>query len=68
MRRTLNARLQGRREPRAYLHLVTAALVRGWPNSKLRDLLPDHMLAAHHELHVGERSSLPTSEPAALLA
>jgi transposase len=40
--------------PRAYLHLVTCLIVRGWPNSKLRQLLPDRMLAAHPELHVGE--------------
>jgi transposase len=54
--------------PRAYLHLVTKAVVHGWPNSKLRDLLPDRMIAAHPELYVGERSSLSASDPAALSA
>jgi transposase len=40
--------------PRAYLHLVTKLIVRGWPQAKLRDLLPDRMLAAHPELFLGE--------------
>lgn len=54
--------------PRAYLHLVTTLIVRGWPNNKLRELLPDRMLAAHPELYVGERSSLPDfSAPSALI-
>jgi len=54
--------------PRAYLHLVTKLIVRGWPNSKLRELLPDRMLAAHPELYVGERPALSASGPAALVA
>lgn len=45
--------------PRAYLHLVTRLIVQGWSNKKLRDLLPDRMLAVHPELYVGEPSSLP---------
>jgi transposase len=36
--------------PRAYLHLVTKLIVRGWPQSKLRDLLPDQLRRAHSEL------------------
>jgi transposase len=40
--------------PRAYLHLVTGLIVRGWPMSKLRELLPDRMLVSHPELYVGE--------------
>ena len=40
--------------PRAYLHLVTGLIVRGWPNAKLRDLLPDRILVAHPELLAGE--------------
>jgi transposase len=47
--------------PRAYLHLVTKLIVNGWPQSKLRELLPDRMLASHPELDVGERSSLRAS-------
>lgn len=44
--------------PRAYLHLVTKRIVHGWPHAKLRDLLPDRMLASHPELYVGESSAL----------
>jgi hypothetical protein len=40
--------------PRAYLHLVTKLLVQGWPQARLRELLPDRMLAAHPELLVGD--------------
>jgi hypothetical protein len=47
--------------PRAYLHLVTKVLVKGWPQSKLRDLLPDRLALAHpHHL-------LPGFEPLANL-
>jgi hypothetical protein len=54
--------------PRAYLHLVTRLIVQGFPNKKLRELLPDRMLATHPELYVGERSSLPEFSPPAPLA
>ncbi|MEZ4221841.1 MAG: transposase [Polyangiaceae bacterium] len=47
--------------PRAYLHLVTRLIVEGWPQEKLRDLLPDRMLVAHPELYVGELAQLPSS-------
>ena len=40
--------------PRAYLHAVTKLLVAGWPQSQLRELLPDRMLASHPELSVGD--------------
>jgi transposase len=40
--------------PRAYLHLVTKLVVRGWPQAKLRELLPDQMLASHPQLSVGD--------------
>jgi transposase len=36
--------------PRAYLHLVTKMLVYGWPQSRLRDLLPDRLAVAHSDL------------------
>jgi transposase len=42
-------------------HIVTKLIVQGWPNSRLRELLPDRMLAAHPELYVGDRSALPGS-------
>ena len=41
--------------PRPYLHLVTRLIVQGWPNAKLRELLPDRVLVAHPEVYVGER-------------
>ena len=50
--------------PRAYLHLVTKLVVNGWPQKKLRDLLPDRMLATHPELFVGESfASLGSAPP-----
>ena len=53
--------------PRAYLHLVTRLIVRGWPNSKLRELLPDRIIASHPELYVGDASLLSPAPDAALL-
>ncbi|MBZ0173230.1 MAG: IS66 family transposase [Phycisphaerales bacterium] len=47
--------------PRAYLHLVTRLIVQGWPQTKLRDLLPDRLLVAHPELYVGESAELLSS-------
>ena len=38
--------------PRAYLHHATKLLVQGWPQTKLRELLPDRVLAEHPELAV----------------
>jgi transposase len=43
--------------PRAYLHRITKLIVHGWPHAKLRDLLPDRMLAANPELYVGDDST-----------
>jgi transposase len=43
--------------PRAYLHLVTRLIVHGWPQTRLRDLLPDRILATHPELHAGDPST-----------
>jgi transposase len=45
--------------PRAYLHKVVHGIVHGWPQAKLRDLLPDRMLEAHPELYVGNPDALP---------
>lgn len=45
--------------PRAYLHKVVHCIVHGWPQEKLRDLLPDRMLATHPELYVGDPDALP---------
>ncbi len=54
--------------PRAYLHIVTKLIVNGWPKSKLRDLLPDRILATNPDVYVGEEreAALPDA-PAALL-
>lgn len=53
--------------PRAYLHVVTKLIVQGWPKAKLRDLLPDRMLASHPEIYVGEPLALSTpAAPASL--
>lgn len=45
--------------PRAYLHLVTRLIVRGWPHAGLRDLLPDRLLASHPDLYIGDPESPP---------
>jgi transposase len=52
--------------PRAYLHVVTKLIVNGWPNARLRELLPDRIAALHPELRlaVGGARPLP-SLPAA---
>jgi transposase len=36
--------------PRAYLHLVVKLIIEGWPQSKLRELLPDRIVQQHPEL------------------
>lgn len=45
--------------PRAYLHRVVHCIVHGWPQTKVRDLLPDRMLDAHPDLYVGDPDALP---------
>jgi len=52
--------------PRAYLHKVVHCIVHGWPQDRLRELLPDRMLAAHPELFIGDPNALPTAELRAL--
>ena len=46
-------------KPRAYLHRVVHCIVHGWPQAKIRDLLPDRILAQHPELYVGDPDALP---------
>jgi hypothetical protein len=36
--------------PRAYLHLATRLIVDGWPQAKLRALLPDRLALAHQDI------------------
>ena len=38
--------------PGPYLHWVTKIIVNGWPQARVRDLLPDRIWAEHPELHV----------------
>lgn len=45
--------------PRAYLHVVTKAIVNGWPQARLRELLPDRIVRAHPELYVGDAVDVP---------
>lgn len=53
--------------PRAYLHAVTKLIVHRWPHARLRELLPDRMLASHPDLGAGDRPALPTRAEAPLL-
>jgi transposase len=53
--------------PRAYLHLVTQLIVHGWPQKRLRDLLPDRIALVHPVLRVVTLDELDAEEPAALL-
>ena len=39
-------------DPRAYLHVVANLIVHGWPQAKLRELLPDRLAATHPQLLV----------------
>ncbi len=47
--------------PRAYLHVLARLLVQGWPNARLRELLPDRILALHPELAVADDHDLALS-------
>jgi len=53
--------------PRAYLHGVTRLIVHGWPQSRLRELLPDRILATHPQLVVGDHEALPVPPDVPLL-
>jgi len=46
--------------PRADLRVVTKLIVMGWPQAKLRDLLPDRILVAHPELYIDDLDELPS--------
>lgn len=45
--------------PRAYLHVVTKLIVNGWPQARLRELLPDRITELHPELRLPARSPRP---------
>jgi transposase len=44
--------------PRAYLHAVTKLIVNGWPQTRLRELLPDKIVAWKPEIRLPERPAL----------
>jgi hypothetical protein len=48
--------------PRAYLHRVTRLVVAGWPQRRIRELLPDRIVALHPELAAGEPLALPADD------
>ena len=50
--------------PRAYLHRVAKLIVNGWPQARLRELLPDRIVDLHPELRLPSR--LPPALPAPL--
>jgi hypothetical protein len=41
------------------LHVVTKLIVNGWPNARLRELLPDRIGALHPELRLPTRDAHP---------
>ena len=45
--------------PRAYLHSVAKLIVHGFPNERLRDLLPDRITLLHPELRLPTRTPRP---------
>lgn len=45
--------------PRAYLHAVTKLIVNGWPQARLRELLPDRIGELHPELRLPVRAARP---------
>jgi hypothetical protein len=51
--------------PRAYLHAVTKLIVNGWPNARLRELLPDRIGEHHPELRLPSGASPPPALPVA---
>lgn len=48
--------------PRAYLHLVTKLILEGWPQARLRELLPDKIARLQPELRLPPRAP-PRSAP-----
>lgn len=54
--------------PRVYLHRVVTSIVHGWPQARIRELLPDRMLLTHPDLYVGDPDALPMPAAARALA
>lgn len=49
--------------PRAYLHAVTHLIVHGWPQARLRELLPDKIADLKPELRLPARPTLALPAP-----
>jgi transposase len=49
--------------PRAYLHAVTKLVVGGFPNARLRELLPDRITHLHPELRLPPQTKLLLTAP-----
>ncbi len=47
--------------PRAYLHVVVKLLVNGFPNKRIRELLPDQIVKLHPELRLPDKAARPPS-------
>ena len=47
--------------PRAYLHVVVKLLVNGFPNKRIRELLPDQIVTLHPELRLPGKAARPPS-------
>ena len=52
-----------RLNPRAYLHAVTKLIVNGWPQARLRELLPDRIANIKPELRVQARPTRALPAP-----
>jgi transposase len=50
--------------PRAYLHVVAKLIVNGFPNARLRELLPDRIATLHPELRLPAPAARPPPLPA----
>jgi transposase len=50
--------------PRAYLHVVTKLIVHGWPQARIRELLPDQIGTLHPELRLPARAARTPALPA----
>ena len=50
--------------PRAYLHIVAKLIVNGFPNARLRELLPDRIATLHPELRLPAPAARAPSLPA----
>lgn len=50
--------------PRAYLHVVAKLIVNGFPNARIRELLPDQIVKLYPDLRLPDKARPPPSLPA----